>query len=157
MKHIKIFIVTAALAAIAVLATGCILEVHVEPTTVRAQNDLYNLIVDVNGAESDVIAIDLKAVIIGDVVYSRINAGDITSTKEIDETGTVNVYIGSAEVTVDEFPIPITYIFEDIDPMETYIDANQLNTVVFDETTAGVIFSVLAKKLRKAKSQDAIQ
>jgi hypothetical protein len=153
LKVKRAIVMCCALGLVAVFS-GCFFDVYVEPTTVRAQNDLYDLVLDVNGVESDVSGINLNAVVIGDVVYSRINAGEITNGKEIGEVGYVDVFIGSADVWYIERGMFVDFYykdtFEDIDPMETYIRENTLNTVVFDEETAGVIFSVLAKKRRAA-------
>ncbi len=123
------------------IITSCHFWIMVD-TTVRARNELTDLQVTVNRLKGDVEAIDLIGVTIGDVFLGSIPAGTTTSEKVIKETGDVDVYINKATAYLGSIKIE----FEDIDPMETYISPGQLNTVVFDETTAGVVFSALAKK-----------
>jgi hypothetical protein len=133
-----------AVAAVALAAASCTLVVEADPTRVQAQNDLYNLVIDYGAYESDA-EIDLNAVVIGDVAFGYIAAGDVTAAEETSEAGSVNIYIGSADVTYIYYVGPLlleaTETFSDIDPMATTIDAGELNTVVFDETTAEVILN----------------
>lgn len=129
------------------LMTGCSVTVNgpVE-TRVRAQNDLTDLSVDVNGSTTAVDAIDLLDVVVGDVSFALVAGGTTTSSKLTNRSGNVTVVLGEAEVLTSVLGQPVTLSFTDIDPMTTTITTGTTNTVVFDETTAGVIFSALAKK-----------
>ena len=136
------------LAAIVVIMTvGCHfwIEVPVE-TTVRAQNEMTDLEVSVYGETTSGVDIDLNGVTIGDVYFSKIPAGSVTGEEDTDRSGIVNVFIASADAITYTFGIETVYPFEDIDPMETDIEEGEDNTVIFDEETAGVVFSALAKR-----------
>ena len=139
-------------AVVVIMTVGCHfwIEVPVE-TTVRALNDLTDLEVTVNGVTSEVPNIDLDQVIIGDVVFSYISAGTVTEYREIGQSGTVDVSIGSATaevalIGIGGLVVYQDFTFYDIDPMETDIEEGEDNTVIFDEETAGVVFSALAKR-----------
>lgn len=134
-------------AAAALLTAGCHfwIEVPVE-TTVRAQNDMTDLVVSVGGLSTDGVDIDLNGVTIGDVYFSKVRAGRVTGNEVTDRSGVVNVFIASADAITYPFGIETVFSFEDIDPMETDIEEGEDNTVIFDEETAGVVFSALAKK-----------
>ena len=73
-------------------------------------------------------------------------AGSVTGEEDTDRSGIVNVFIASADAITYTFGIETVYPFEDIDPMETDIEEGEDNTVIFDEETAGVVFSALAKR-----------
>lgn len=154
MKAILPFIAVAA--ALTLTSIGCDIFIEVEPdTTLRAENNMVDLEVTVNGATSEVDGIDLFDVTVGDIQFSEVLAGTITSSAVTERSGSVNVFIGSADASVASYPLGIrrvdVYTFEDIDPMETNIVDGELNTVTFDETTAGVVVSALAKKMTKSK------
>jgi hypothetical protein len=113
---------------------------------VKAHNSLTDLTVNVDGKDSDVDAIDLLDVAIGDVTFSSIPGGTTTSAKATQRSGSVRIDIGQADVQSTFLGAPVSAIFEDIDPMYTTIEKGTTNTVEFNSTTAGVIFSALAKK-----------
>jgi hypothetical protein len=115
-------------------------------TTVEAENNLTSMSVDVSGVTTDVNGIDLEDVSIGDVSYSSILYGTTSSEKVTDRSGNVTVTIGTALVSTQVLNQTVTIPFSNISPMSTTITPETLNTVVFKQTTAGVIFQALAKK-----------
>jgi hypothetical protein len=115
-------------------------------TKIKARNDLTDLTVDVNGSVTDVDAIDLEEVTIGDVLFSSVPAGTTTSEKSTQQSGAVTISIERANVVVMLLGQSVTMPMDDIDAMVTNIDKGTVNTVEFNETTAGVIFSALAKR-----------
>ena len=143
-------------ATLTLVSVGCDIFIEVEPdTTLRAENEMVDLEVTVNGTTSEVDGIDLFDVTVGDIQFSEVLAGTITSSAVTERSGSVNVFIGSADASVASYPLGIrrvdVYTFEDIDPMGATIIDGELNTVTFDETTAGDIISALAKKMAKSK------
>jgi hypothetical protein len=149
----KLFAATTA-AAVVMLVSGCNIFIDLKPTTIKAQNDLENLEVTVKGVTSDVTAVDLSGVQIADVVFSRIDAGDITEAVETTESGSVDISIEAATATVALVGLGGSKVYQDytftgIDDMVTDISDGEDNTVIFNETTAGVVFSALAKKMAK--------
>jgi hypothetical protein len=118
-------------------------------TTVEAENNLTSMSVDVSGTTTTVDGIDLKNVTIGDVSYSSIAYGTTSSEKVTNSYGKVDVDIGTAVVWTKLLNQPASVSFSNISPMSTTITRDVVNTVVFDQTTAGVIFSALAKKAAK--------
>jgi hypothetical protein len=130
---------------IAMMFAGCTLVVENE-TQVKAHNSLTDLDVDVGGTTTTVDAIDLVNVAIGDVTFASIPGGTTTSPKATTRSGGVSIDIAEADVIVMVLGAPVTRKFYDIDPMTTTIEKGTTNTVEFNGTTAGVIFSALAKK-----------
>ena len=139
------WMIPAAAAALMTVSCHFWIEVPVE-TTVRAQNEMTDLEVSVYGETTSGVDIDLNGVTIGDVYFSKIPAGSVTGEEDTDRSGIVNVFIASADAITYTFGIETVYPFEDIDPMETDIEEGEDNTVIFDEETAGVVFSALAKR-----------
>ena len=139
------WMILAAAAALMTVSCHFWIEVPVE-TTVRAQNEMTDLEVSVYGETTSGVDIDLNGVTIGDVYFSKIPAGSVTGEEDTDRSGIVNVFIASADAITYTFGIETVYPFEDIDPMETDIEEGEDNTVIFDEETAGVVFSALAKR-----------
>jgi hypothetical protein len=133
------------------LVTGCAVIVTPPPqTTVEAENHLTSMSVDVSGTTTTVDGIDLENVAIGgDVSYSSIPYGTTSSEKITNSYGKVDVDIGTAVVWTKVLNQPVSVSFSNISPMSTTITRDVVNTVVFDQTTAGVIFSALAKKTAK--------
>ncbi|MCU0610048.1 MAG: hypothetical protein MUF22_09825 [Chitinispirillaceae bacterium] len=131
----------------AALLLQCSVEVFLPPqTTIRAENDLTAMSVEVNGASTEVTGIDLAGVTIGDVFFSSIDYGTITAAKATNRSGEVAVNIDEALVWTKVLGVPVSLSFPNITPMSTRIISEKENTVVFDETTAGVIFQALAKR-----------
>ena len=145
-------LLTAALAAMASF-TACTFVFDVKTTTVVAQNDLTDLQVTVGGSPNNVTGVNLKQVTIGDVYFTAINAGTATAPETTDVSGTVDIDIGAATATVKTVVLgQASYTdvtISDIDKMQTDITSGEENTVIFDESTAGVVFSALAKKMAK--------
>jgi hypothetical protein len=112
-------------------------------------NDLNSMSVDVNGATTDVDGIDLENVTIGDVGFSSIPYGTTSSEMVTYTYGGVAVDIGTAVVLTNVLNQTVSVSFSNISPMSTTITRNVVNSVIFDQTTAGVIFSALAKKTAK--------
>jgi len=135
-------VVLIATACVASLVSGCI--VLQNDTRVRAQNDLVNLSIDVNNVTTDVQGIDLNNVTVGDVLFTAVDAGEITSYAVTDQSGSVEI---SIEQAVAWLSSTVSMSFTGISPMAGSLDHAKDNTVVFDESTAGVIFTALAKKL----------
>jgi hypothetical protein len=136
------------------LFTGCNIFIQIPETTITARNDLVDLQVTVQGVTSDVDGVKLNNVTIGDIVFNSIRAGEETNPVATDVSGYVDIDIGSATATVamvglGGLIVRTDYTFEGIDPMETFVDEGEDNTVIFDEQTAGTIFSALAKKKAK--------
>jgi hypothetical protein len=148
----KRFLLVSCALATMVLCSGCMLFVEVPTapaTTVRAENDLTNLSVDVNGQVTHVYNIDLTSVTIGDILYTHVYGGTLSSEVATSRRGTVDVTIGSADVTYATALGQAVTTFYNIAPMQTTITEGTLNTVVFDTQTAGVIFAALAKRLKQ--------
>lgn len=134
---------------VAMMFAGCTLVVQNE-TQVKAHNALTNLDVDVDGTTSHVSAIDLDNVNIGhDVSFSSILGGETTSPKTTQESGSLIVHIGTANVNSTLLGIPVSLPFSNIADMSTTIEKGTTNTVEFNTTTAQVIFNALAKKKAK--------
>lgn len=132
------------------LVAGCAVVVTPPPqTTVEAENHLTGMSVDVSGTTTNVDGIDLENVAIGDVSYSSIAYGTTSSEKVTNSYGKVDVDIGTAVVWTKLLNQPASVSFSNISPMSTTITRDVVNTVIFDQTTAGVIFSALAKKTAK--------
>jgi hypothetical protein len=131
-----------AVAVTALMVAGCDIIVQ-SPTTVKAENDMTDLVVEINGDENDVSGIDLYNVEIGDITWSAIYAGTVTTAEETTSSGSTIISIGSATATVlvsvlgnlTEQEVD----FSDIDDMLTDIATGTVNTVVFDENTAANI------------------
>lgn len=131
-----------------ILISSCAVEINSPDlvTTVEVENDLYDLSVDVGGITTDVEGIDLEDLFIGDVSYSLVSYGTISSEKVTYMTGEVDVDIGSAVVYTAVLNQIVSISFSNISTMSTTISRDKTNTVVFDHNTAGTIFQALAKK-----------
>lgn len=131
-----------------VLVAGCAVIVSPPPaqTVVEAENNLNSMSVDVGGSTTDVDGIDLENVGIGDVSYASIPYGTTSSQMVTNRSGTVSVDIGTAVVWTKVLNAPVSVSFSNITSMSTTITPETVNTVVFDQTTAGVIFQALAKQ-----------
>ena len=145
MSVTKVFLITA---VAALLFAGCQVDIVTPPpTTVKAENDLTNLSIDVQGTTTNVDAIDLANVYIGnDVFFSYVEAGYTTGSKTTHESGKVTIDIDTAIVVTKVLGVAVELPFTNINSMSATIESNTANTVVFDQTSAGVIFSTLAKK-----------
>ncbi len=130
-----------------VLAAGCAVFVSPPPqTTVETENNLNGMSVDVSGTTTYVDGIDLEDVAIGDVFFSTVAYGTTSSEKVTNSSGDVNVTIGTAIVFTRVLDQTVPVSFSNISPMATTITPETVNTVVFNQTTAGVIFQALGKK-----------
>ena len=134
------------LCAVAMVADCTINVTPLAVTTVKAENDLTNLSVDVNGTTTDVTGIDLIYVTIGDVFFSFVNYGTTTSAKTTDRSGNVAVTMDTAVVYTQVLGQTVSLSFSNISPMSATITPDKENTVIFDQSTAGVIFQALGKK-----------
>ena len=140
MKRIRMVI---GVLSLAFLFASCTVTVIQPETKVKAQNDLVDLSVPLQGGGTKLYqAIDLHDVWIGDVNFPYIQGGDVTTAKTTSRSGNVSVDIGS----VDAITSTRTITIQPIDPFDAYISAGVTNTVVFDEATAGDILSVLYKR-----------
>ena len=135
-------------ASLMAITMACNVTVVTPPqTTVKAENDLTAMSVDVKGATTNIDGIDLSAVTIGDVYFSAIDYGTTTASKVTNRSGDVTVYIDTAWVYTKVLGMPMPGIpFTKISNMTTTITPQTANTVVFDDNTAKVIFQALAKK-----------
>jgi hypothetical protein len=135
-----------ALCAIAVAAGCSVFVSSPTQTTVEAENNLNSMSVDVNGTTTNVDGIDLENVTIGDVFYSSVPYGTTSAEKVTNRSGDVTVTIGTAVVFTQVLNQTVSVTFSNISPMSTTVTPETVNTVVFNQTTAGVIFQALAKK-----------
>jgi hypothetical protein len=138
---------------VAMMFAGCTVVVQ-NDTQVKAHNALTDLSVEVDGQPNNVASIDLENVGIGDdVVFSEILGGTTSIAKTTKESGPVIISFGSAWANVETVVLGTTHLnpvqITNISTMTTSIVAGTTNTVEFNETTAGVIFSALAKKKTK--------
>ena len=129
-----------------ILVSCAVILSPVSPTTIRAENGLTAMSVDVSGTTTEVSGIDLGGVTIGDVYFSSILYGTTTAAKVTNRAGDVNVTIETADVSTTVLGQIVLVSFNNISPMSTTITPQTENTVVFDQSTAGVIFSALAKR-----------
>jgi hypothetical protein len=131
----------------AVLVSGCAVFITPStPTTIKAQNSLTAMSVDVGGTTTHVNGIDLVDVTIGDIVFSSIDYGTTTAAVTTHRSGNVAVDIGTAVVWTTVLGQATSVSFTNISPMSATITAETENTVDFDQSTASVIFQALAKK-----------
>lgn len=131
---------------IAILGGCTVFVATPEETTIKARNDLTAMSVDVNGKSTNIEGIDLIDITIGDVYFPYIEYGTTSAVKVTYRSGNVSVYIDTAVVSTKVLGQTVFIPFPNISPMSARINANQSNTVVFDESTATVIFDALAKK-----------
>ncbi|OGJ84612.1 MAG: hypothetical protein A2268_11325 [Candidatus Raymondbacteria bacterium RifOxyA12_full_50_37] len=143
---LKIFLRVFACCAVAWVA-GCTVAINDPPplTTVEAENNLNSMSVDVSGTTTNVDGIDLESVTIGDVFFTSIAYGTTSYEKVTNRSGNVSVTIGTAVVYTTVLGQTVPIEFQNISQMSTTITPERLNTVVFNQTTAGVIFQALAK------------
>lgn len=133
--------------SIVILASSCAVFVNVpEETTVETENNLNSMSVDINGTTTNVDGVDLENVAIGDVMFSSVAYGTTSAKKVTNSSGEVNVTIGTAVVFTRVLDQTVSVSFSNISPMTTTITPETINTVVFNQTTAGVIFQALGKK-----------
>jgi len=140
-------------ACVAMMFVGCTVVVQ-NDTQVKAHNALTDLSVEVDGQPNSVASIDLENVGIGDdVVFSEILGGTTSIAKTTKHSGDVYISFGSAIANVETVVLGTTHLnpvqITNITSMKTNLVAGTTNTVEFNETTAGVIFSALAKKKTK--------
>lgn len=121
---------------------------------VEAENDLNGMSVDVGGITTGVDGIDLENVAIGDVAFSTVDYGTTSAQKITRSSGEVTVTIGTAVVYTRVLNQLVPVSFSNINPMSTTITPETVNTVVFNQTTAGVIFQALGKKQKARTLQD---
>jgi hypothetical protein len=135
---------------IVILVGGCTLTVTPPPqTTVKVENDLTNLSIDVGGTTTNVDAIDLQGITMGDLYYDYVQGGQTSATKVTNRSGTETIYIDSAYVWTKVLGQSISVGFKVTVQMSAAITPEVANTVVFDQTTASSIIQSLAK--RKAR------
>jgi hypothetical protein len=115
-------------------------------TKVKVENDLTGLSIDVGGTTTNVDAIDLAGITIGDVYFSFVQGGTTSAAKATNSSGTVTVTIDSAYVLTTVLGIPVTLPFAVLTTLSTTITPGTTNTVVFDESTAATIIQALGKK-----------
>jgi hypothetical protein len=135
----------------AILATGCAVLVSPPPpaellTTIETENNLTSMSVDVNGSTTNVAGIDLEGVTVGDVFFSTVPYGTTSAEQVTNRSGNVSVDIGTAVVFTQVLDQTVPVSFSNISSMSATITPGIINTVIFDQSTAGVIFQVLAKK-----------
>ena len=121
-------------------------SVLIRQTKVKVKNDLTNLSIDVGGTTTNVNAIDLAGITIGDVNFSSVDGGTTSDAKTTNSSGTVDVTIDSAYVLTTVLGIPVTLPFAVLTTLSTTITPGITNTVVFDESTATAIIQALGKK-----------
>ena len=145
---LKMFLRVLAGCAIA-WGAGCTVAIN-DPqpplTTVEAENNLNSMSVEVSGTTTNVDGIDLESVTIGDVFFTSVAYGTTSFEKVTNRSGNVSVTIGTAVVYTTVLGQTVPIEFQNISQMSTTITPERLNTVVFNQTTAGVIFQALAKK-----------
>jgi hypothetical protein len=133
--------------SIVLVTSSCAVFVNTPAdTTVETKNNLNSMSVDVGGITTNVDGIDLENVTIGDVVFSSVPYGTTSAEKVTNSSGDVDVTIGTAIVYTTVLGLSVPISFSNISPMTTTITPETLNTVVFNQTTAGVIFQALGKK-----------
>jgi len=121
-------------------------SVLIRQTKVKVENDLINLSVDVGGVTTNVDAIDLAGIAIGDVVFPFVQGGQTSAAQVTNRSGTVTVMIDSAYVLTTILGQTVTLPFAVLTTMSTTITPGITNTVVFDESTAATIINALGKK-----------
>jgi hypothetical protein len=87
--------------------------------------------------------IDLYDITVGDVSFSSVMAGTLSSAKTTGRSGTVTVLVGEADMISGT----TTLIVKNIDAMSATITQGATNTIVFDENSSSTIFAALGKKL----------
>lgn len=135
-----------ALCVISMLESCTVVVTKPTETTIKAENDLTSMSVDVNGTTTNIDGIDLIKVTIGDVYFPYIDYGSTSATQVTNKSGKVTVYIDTAVVSTKVLGKTMFIPFPNISPMSATILTDQLNTVVFDQNTADMIFQALAKK-----------
>ncbi len=130
---------------LAFVLSSCTVTVNTIETKVKARNDLVSMTYE----GSDIDAIDLEGVDIGDVTFATINAGTTTSERTTTRSGTVGIVIDVAYVETYVLGQAMTIPIDNVTGMSTSITKDVVNTVVFNATTAAVIFNELAKKKAK--------
>jgi hypothetical protein len=135
-----------ALCVISMLESCTVVVTKPTETTIKAENDLTSMSVDVNGTTTNIDGIDLIKVTIGDVIFPYIDYGTTSATQVTNKSGDVTIYIDTAVVSAKFLGSTVYTSFPNITPMSATILPDQLNTVVFDHNTANMIFQALAKK-----------
>jgi hypothetical protein len=100
----------------------------------------------VGGVTTNVDAIDLAGITIGDVVFPFVQGGQTSAAQVTNRSGTVTVMIDSAYVLTTILGQTVTLPFAVLTTMSTTITPGITNTVVFDESTAATIINALGKK-----------
>ncbi len=132
---------------IAVLVGGCTVTVTPPPqTTVQVRNSLTNLSIDVNGTTTNVDAIDLQGITVGDVYFDYVAGGQTSAPKVTDRAGTVTITIDSAYVWTTVLGKPLSVGFAVTVQLSATINSEEANTVIFDQSTASAIIQSLAKR-----------
>jgi hypothetical protein len=118
-------------------------------TRVEVENDLTDLTVDVAGSPTSVTAIDLAGVTIGDAYFPFVGAGTTSATQSTGSSGRVDVTIDTAYVWTSVLGVSVEVPLTNIAAMTVTITPGTINTIVFDQTTAGAIFQALGKRKSK--------
>ncbi len=114
---------------ILVLVGGCTVSVAPIPqTTVKAENDLTNVTVNFTGSSATFDKIDLYGITIGDVYFSYVEGGYVSSAQVTNSSGTVNVTVDSALGYVSS---TATYVFTQIPVSSVTLSSGVSNTAYF--------------------------
>jgi hypothetical protein len=117
-------------------------------TSFSLKNELIDLVMTIDGSRVTIQKVNLKNISVGGISTAALNAGDSTGTYSTSMNGTVNITIGSADVTVTTEQGPITKNLTDIGVLTATLNYGEKNTVVFDETSAPTILASLKNYLK---------
>jgi len=118
-----------AASCVLVLLAGCAITVTPPPsTTVRAENELSNVSLNINGTLTVVDEVDLYGVVIGDDAFSYVQSGTTSSEVSTQLSGTVTVSVDSAVGYVNGKAM---YLFTGISDFSVTLYSGELNSVAF--------------------------
>lgn len=114
---------------VVVLITGCSVNVT-QPanTTAKAENDLTALTVNINGIPTNLDAIDLYNVHIGDATFQYVEGGTITPAQVVSSPNPVTISVDSAVGYVGGQGM---YLFTNISPSTVDLSAGITNIIPF--------------------------
>jgi hypothetical protein len=116
---------------------------------VKIENDLTNLSVDILGLTTQVDALDLVGITVGDLYFPSVNGGASTGAYLTNITGTVTITIDSVYAMVPVLGVETYHGFAYTGSMTATIAPGVTNTITFDASTAGSIIQSLAKRVAK--------
>jgi hypothetical protein len=118
------------LAALCVLAlvAGCTVSVVTPQTTIKAENDLTNVTVNLTGSSPTFTRIDLYGVTVGDAYFPYVEGGYVSATLVTNSSGTVNVSVDSA---LGYAGGTATYVFTQIPVSSVTLSTGVSNTAYF--------------------------